>query len=393
MRAPTLVSRRRGPRQVAVIVESSNAYARNLLRGVVNYVREHQPWSLHLVEQSRGEAAPGWLTEWKGDGILARIENQSIADAVLATGLPAVDLSAGRFASTLPWVETDDRKIAALAYQHLSDRGFQHFAFCGDDRFNWSRARGEEFTRLAQGHGTKVQVFPPAGQRVEVAAQIESLERWVKQLPKPIGVMACYDIRGQQLLDACRSAGVAVPEEVAVIGVDDDDLLCELTFPPLSSVVPNAIKTGYSAAALLDGMMHGAPREVVEIRVAPTGITARQSTDILAMEDRLVAGMMRFIRQHACDPIAVKDVVHEAAVSRRVLEKRFGQAIGRTPHELIVETRVSRVKTLLIATKLSLEEIAARTGFEHPEYMTVVFKRIVGDTPGRFRRAVRTKAR
>lgn len=383
---PSLPSRRRGPHHVALIVETSNAYARNLLHGVVRYVREHTPWSLFLVEQSRGQTAPEWVANWRGDGIIARIENPQVADAVLASGLPAVDLSAGRFAPSLPWVETDDVQIARMAFNHLADRGFKAFAYGGDERFMWSRSRGVEFARLVQARGCRLHELPPSAQVSDVAQQVDQLEQWVAGLPKPIGIFACYDIRGQQLLDACRNLGVAVPEEVAVVGVDDDDLLCQLAFPPLSSVQPNARHTGYTAAALLDAMMNGAPREAVEIRVPPLGVTARQSTDILAVSDTIVVRALRFIREHACDPIAVTDVLATVPVSRRVLEKRFEQAVGHSPHAEIVAVRMNRVKELLLETDLSLEMIAARTGFEHPEYLTVMFKREVGVPPGRFRK-------
>ncbi|MCC5022157.1 MAG: substrate-binding domain-containing protein [Candidatus Synoicihabitans palmerolidicus] len=248
------------------------------------------------------------------------------------------------------------------------------------------RARGAEFARLVKARGCRGHPLAPAAQVPDVAKQVGKLEQWVAQLPKPIGIFACYDIRGQQLLDACRNLGVAVPEEVAVIGVDDDDLLCQLAFPPLSSVQPNARLTGYTATALLDAMMNGAAREAVEVRIPPLGVTPRQSTDILAVSDAIVVQALRFIREHACDPIAVTDVLARVPVSRRVLEKRFEKSVGYSPHAEIVAVRMNRVKELLLETDMSLEMIAARTGFEHPEYLTVMFKREVGEPPGRFRK-------
>lgn len=384
----TARSARRRPqrRQVALIVETSNAYARNLLRGIVRFGREHTPWSLFTVEQSRGQSAPEWVSNWRGDGILARIETPQVAEAVMASGLPAVDLSAGRFAPSLPWVETDDVAIARQAFEHLAERGFTSFAFCGDDRFRWSQDRGAEFARLVRSRGARLHTLPPKAQHEDVARQVEQLEQWVMGLPKPVGVFACYDIRGQQVLDACRNRGIAVPEQVAVIGVDDDDLLCQLAYPPLSSVRPNARLTGYQAAEMLEGMMSGTPPESVENRVPPLGVTARQSTDILAVDDDLVAQSLRHIREHACDPISVNDLLKVVPVSRRVLEQRFEKAVGHSPHAEIVASRVARVKQLLLESDLSLETIASRTGFEHPEYLTVLFKREVGEPPGRFRR-------
>lgn len=379
--------------KVALLIETSNSYARNLLQGVVHYIREHAPWSFYLVEQGRGDDPPAWLDHWNGDGIIARIESQRIADAVIRTRLPAVDLSAGRFVPTLPWVETDDVAIARLAADHLLQRGFKQFAFCGDRRFQWSRRRSEAFRDLVKKVGYTSTEYDPSSAGEEVAAQSVGLQRWIGSLPKPVGVFACYDIRGQQVLDACRNAEVAVPEEVAVIGVDNDELLCELAYPPLSSIIPNARRAGYEAAALLDRMMSGKLVPVEETRIEPLGVHLRQSTDVLAIEDAHVVQALRFIREHACDPIDVADLLKVVPLSRRILEKRFMRLLNRSPHAEILAVRISRVKQLLSDTERSLEDIAARAGFEHPEYMSVVFKRETGVSPGAFRKNVHRKAK
>ncbi len=385
--SPTKASvvRMRSRRRVALLIESSNAYARHLLLGVVGYIREHAPWSFYLIEQGRGDDPPVWLARWKGDGIIARIESARIAAAVVKSGLPAVDVSAGRFVPSLPWVETDDRAIAALAAQHLLERGFKHLAFCGDDRFAWSRQRGEAFTSLVRQSGATLHVAPSTTDE-EPARATRALQRWLRSLPRPVGVFACYDIRGQQVLDACRHLGLAVPEEVAVVGVDNDELLCELADPPLSSVIPDARRAGYEAAALLDRLMQGHAPASLETRIPPLGLRARQSTDMLAIEDPHVVQALRFIREHACDPIDVADVLRVVPVSRRVLEKRFLHLLHRTPHAEIVATKLARVRSLLTETKLPIDEIARRSGFAHTEYLSVVFKRELGVSPRDYRR-------
>ncbi len=383
-------SRRAPPRRdegrlrVALVIETSNAYARTLLQGVVAYIREHAPWSFYLVEQGRGDDPPAWLAHWDGDGIIARIESRHIADAVVASGLPTVDVSAGRFVPTLPWVETDDEKIARLAADHLLERGFKTFGYCGDTRFHWSRRRSDAFGRLIRAAGCDVAEFAPDS-RDAISAQIAAIGAWLKERPKPIGVFAAYDVRGHQVLDACRSVGLAVPEEIAVIGVDNDELLCELAFPPLSSVMPNARRAGYEAAALLDRMMRGERVPPTETRIEPLGICPRQSTDVLAIDDPQIAQALRFVREHACDPIDVGDLLRVVPLSRRILEARFRRLLNHSPHTEILNVRLNRVKQLLADTDLSLEEIAARTGFAHPEYLSVTFKRETGETPRDFR--------
>ena len=376
-------------REVAVLIETSNAYARGLLQGVVHYIREHRPWSFHVMEQGRGDDPPPWLAGWKGDGIIARIETPRIARAVVRTGLPAVDLSAARLVPALPWVETDDEAIARLAAEHLLERGFKRFAFCGDARFNWSQWREGHFVARLKAAGQTCEVYRSEAAVGDVAGETRQLTRWLRELPKPVGIMACYDIRGQQVLDACRGAGLAVPDEVAVIGVDNDTLLCELASPPLSSVIPNAHRAGYEAAALLDHMMAGKRVAAVAHLIAPLGIAARQSTDVLAVEDRDVAQAVQFIREHASEGINVGDVLRAVPLSRRVLEQRFQRLLGRTPRAEIMHVRLARVKQLLVETDLPLYLVAARTGFEHVEYLSVVFKRETGRTP----RAWRAEAR
>ena len=375
---------------VALLVETSNAYARGILLGIVSYIRAHQPWSIYLPEQGRGDTSADWLLRWRGDGLIARIENVRIAAIVARTGLPVVDVSAGRFLPQAPCVETDNLAIARAAVDHLMERGFRHLAFCGEPVFAWSNQRQKYFQQIAAQRGLRCFVFTPSSGRsrkkVLLARQQRELAEWVRSLPKPAGVFACYDIKAQQLLEVCRTLDLAVPEELAVLGVDNDELLCNLATPPLSSVILNSQRTGYEAAALLDRILAGqkVPSEVRSI--APLGIQTRQSTDTLAIDNREVATAVRFIREHACAGINVEDVLSAVPLSRRVLESLFRKYLGRTPHEEIVRLKVERVKMLLAETDLSMAEIARCAGFLHVEYLSAAFKRTVGVAPSQYRR-------
>jgi LacI family transcriptional regulator len=386
---PGSVKRRRS---VALLIETSNAYARGLLEGVIQYVRHHEAWSIFLPEQERGASPPHWLSRWRGDGIIARIETDEIARAVRATRLPVVDVSAARRVPDIPWVETDDGEIARLAVEHLLERGFRQLGFCGDSSFNWSMWRQQHFARLVAEAGHVCHIYesrPRWAKGYSWNREKRGLANWVRRLPRPIGVMASYDIMAQQLLDVCRELNVAVPEEVAVIGVDNDRLLCDLASPPLSSVIPNAPRTGYEAASLLDQMMSRRPVPPEGHLIQPLGIETRQSTDVLAIDDPDIAEALRFIREQACAGIRVVDVLRHVPLSRRMLESRFRDRLGRTPHQEITRLRIERVKQLLSETDLSLAEIAGHAGFDHVEYLSVVFKREVGVTPGGFRRTAR----
>lgn len=378
-----------GHPRVALLIETSNAYARGLLEGVTAYLREHRPWSLYISEHGRGDSVPHWLQGWKGDGIIARIENRNIARAVAERKLPTVDLSAARLLPGVPWAETDDAAIARFAFEHLIERGFHHLGFCGLTDYNWSIWRCEHFKKLAQdaGRDCSVHMTPARGGRAaDWSIDQEELARWLGSLPKPVGVLACFDIRGRQVLDACRGAGLRVPDDVAVVGVDNDPVLCELADPPLSSVAPDTGRTGYVAAELLDRMMAGLKVRAEAHLVCPTGVVSRRSTDSLAIEDADVSAAVRFIREHACNGIGIDRVLESVPLSRRALETRFRKLLGRTPHEEIVRVQVERAKELLTQTDLPLKSIGKRLGIPHPEYFNVVFKRVTAQTPGAYRR-------
>ena len=377
-------------RSVALLIETSNSYARGILGGITDYVRQHEGWSIYLPEQDRGGKPPRWLSTWAGDGIVARIENDEIATALKRTGLPVVDVSAARHLKNIPWVETDDEAIARLAVQHLSERGFQNFAFYGDSGFNWAIWRKQNFERLVREAGGKCFIHDSISRLDEHYSwdrEKHALAEWLGGLPRPIGIMASYDIQAQKLLDVCREQNVAVPEEVAVLGVDNDLLICDLASPRLSSVICNTKRTGFEAASLLDRMMNGEQVGSKPILVEPIGVETRQSTDILAIDDADVAAALRFIRENAASGINVSDVLRAVPLSRRILESRFRAALGRTPHEEITRLRIGKVKELLTGTDLSLSEIASRTGFRHDEYLSVAFKKAVGVPPRDFRRA------
>lgn len=381
-------------RSVALLMETSNAYSRGVLDGIIAWVRQHGAWSVYLPEQERGAAPPEWLRRWKGDGIIARIETREIGVAVRRTGLPVVDISAARHVPGIPWFETDDAAIARMAANHLLERGFRHLAFCGDPGFNWSLWREAGFTSYVRGVGVECAVHqspPRQDRRYSWNRDRRGLLKWLRNLPRPVGIMACYDIKAQQLLAICRDEGILVPDQVAVIGVDNDRRLCELCDPPLSSVIPNTWKTGFEAARLLDELMSGRPSEDLVQLIPPLGVHTRQSTDVLAIHDPEISLAVRLIRDRACQGISVDDVLRHVPLSRRVFENRFRAILGRTPHAEILRLRIDRARQLLSETDLPLTAVADAAGFRHAEYLSVCFKREAGQTPREYRAAHRSR--
>jgi LacI family transcriptional regulator len=369
--------------KVALLVETSNSYARELLHGVRSWVREHGPWSIRLTEQGRGADVPAWLRQWDGDGVIARVEHVGIARTLQATGLPVIDVSAALPRLMFPRVATDAEGAARLAAQHLAERGLKRFGYCGYRGAHWSRRRGEAFAAaVRQAGGICGQFAPRAG---PVDEEIAAIAQWLGELPKPVGVLAAIDPRGQQVLAACRLGGFEVPDEVAVVGVHNDELLCDLCDPPLSSVIPNAPRAGYVAAGLLAKAMAGKRLAVTLHEIEPLGVASRQSTDVAAVADLKIAGVVRYMRQQAAAGANVGDVLRAVPMARTALERRFKAVLGTTPHAHLRKLRMERVRELLVSTSLPVGEIAAATGFENPEYLSAMFRRECGESPREFR--------
>lgn len=395
----TLRTRTERPR-VALLIETSRAYGRDLLVGIAQYVRVNGPWSIEFEEGDPCERMPDWFGGWKGDGVLARVKTRAMADALAKLRVPTVDLYGGLANLKMLTVRSDEAAVGRVAAEHLLERGFRQFAFCGFNGTDWSDRRRDGFEgRLGQA-GLCCQVFAnarppelaPAGEYEEHGVKSEQeLNRWLQGLPKPIGLMACNDVRARQVLNACRSLRLAVPDEVAVIGVDKDEVLCELSDLPLSSVILNTQRIGFEAAALLGHMMAGRkpPRE--PLLVEPRGIATRHSTDVLAVEDRHVATALRFIREHACERITVPALLKAVPLSRSSLERRFAQILRRSPKAEILRVQLERAKQLLMDSDLPLAMVTEKAGFAHPEHMSRLFKKKTGTTPGQFRTQSQTR--
>lgn len=391
MRQPRRPLQRR-PR-VALIVETSLASGRDILRGIARYVREHGPWSIYHEPRALEEDTPRWLDEWRGDGIIARIQNPSIADAVTRTGLPVVDVLGLVPAAGVPLVHVDDRAIADLAAEHLLERGFREFGFCAISGATWSDGRRKAFVEAVGRSGFRCRecVLPPdARGHATWEEQQSRLVQWIRSLPRPVGIMVCNDPRGELVVEACRRVGVAVPEEAAVIGVDNDEPLCDICDPPLSSVMPDHRRVGYEGASLLDRLMAGHPAPEAPVYVPPLGIMTRLSTDVLAVNDQHVVQALRFIREHACDGVTIDDVLERSRVSRSTLQRRFRKLLGRSVHEEILRVRVRRVCELLARTDLPIETVSDKAGFVHRQYLGEVFKAKTGMTLAEFRRRSRS---
>ena len=308
--------------KVALLMETSNEYARGIIRGIYGYIKEHGRWDVYLGEYSRGEPNPEWMLSWRGDGIIARIENKAIAELINNCNLPTVDISAANLVPGIPWVETDDKAISKLAVEHLIECGFKNFGFAGTN-FNWSKWRGGHFRNYLTQKGFQSHFLPKVNNNgLNWVEEQKNIHLWLTRLPKPIGIFASYDLMGRLIIDSCNKLKYMVPEEVAVIGVDNDPLICELCSPPLSSIMPDTYKTGYIAASLLESIISKNELDKMAYRIKPLGVKKRRSTDTIAIDDPYISKAMHYIFENAnSGTFNIDDILSFVPMSRRVFEK------------------------------------------------------------------------
>jgi len=379
-------------RKVILLIEASSSYARGLLQGILEYSRLNGPWTFY-----REPIAPFYrdqdrkfhfdrMKKWGADGIITR-QPANLRD-LSALHLPTIATDDDQQNSTGPCIISDYGAIGAMAAEHLLERGFKNFAYCGFNHMYWSVERGRSFHHHLKKSGFEVHFYEYPRSKTQQRWENESalLKEWLKTLPKPVGIMACNDDRGQQVIEACKSAGFYVPEETAVVGVDNDTLLCGLSNPTLSSVSINTIRAGYEAAQLLDDLMKGAKPPHMVITARPTHIVTRQSTDTLATEDRLVMKAVHFIRQNAKKSIKVTYVAQKVGISRRSLLDRFRAVLGRTVQEEIRRVRIERICEMLLETDLPVCQIALRLDFTSIEHISRYFQQEKGISPLAYRK-------
>jgi len=382
-------------RHVALIIETSKVYGREILLGISRYHKIHGPWSIFTRERGQDEADPPWLKNWQGDGIITRSLDLAICQQASRRGIPVFSLRHLQEPALFPTVFPDQKVIAERVAEHLLERGFRSFGYCGvPDNRGWELARREAFAAILKKRGATLLEYKPtyvtdSDQNWE-REQTEMM-KWLASLDKPAAIMSSHDSQGVLVLDACRRAGIRVPDEIGVVSVDNDPVLCELASPPLSSLDQNVVRLGFEAASMLDRMMDGEKIEARNYFMEPGEVVTRQSSDVIAVDDKNVSAALRFIGENACTNIDVHAIAQAAGQSRRALEKKFSTRLGKTPMDQVNEIRLRRIKQLLLDTDFLLVDIAEQVGFEYHEYMSRYFKKHTGMAPGQFRRAHRTK--
>ncbi len=385
-----------GLRHIGLLLDIQEEYPRSIVQGAIRYGRASGRWKI-MAKRCRPVLLWEDLDRWEGDGVVAWVRHEGEVDRLQRLGVPVVNVSSWMNETPFPSILSDNRAIGRVAAEHLLERGLKRFAFMRVLDTAYARDRESAFLETIRAAGCSCDVrypqpvaadaggeSPPDPDRDELTAMLSGLER-------PVGILAVTDFLGRHIVETCQEIGIHVPDELAVVGVDNETLFCEMAEPQLSSVALAGEQMGFQAASLLDRLMDGEERPGAPALVPPTGIIARHSTDVLAIDDTKVAASVRFIRDNAARNFDVSDILRAVPVSRRSLEIRFRKIVGRSLHEEIRRVHIQRAKTLLIQTDLTVPSVAESSGFNGPDRFRVAFMHEVGMTPTAYRQQFTTR--
>ncbi len=378
---------------VMLMIETSRAYGRGLLRGIAKYSSLYGGWNIYrqpefyMRKSGRKKTFVFHPEESDFDGIIMR--EQDNTEEILALKIPIIIVSFREETINIPRIDVDCDSLGRIAAEHFIDRGFKNFAYCGFAYMYWSVKRRRSFENTLNDAGYNVHVYEQSKAKSAIRWKDEKVIicQWLKALPKPIGLFACNDDRGEQVIDACKAAGIRIPDEIAVLGVDNDEFVCGLTAPPLSSIALNTEQAGFQAAEMLNKLMTNRnPGDNTTIIVSGSHVVTRQSSDILAIEDQEVSRAVHFIRENITGPIQVNDVVRITTLSRCGLYQRFHKVLGHSVHDEIKRVRSEKIAQLLLDSDFSIGQIALKMGFQDSNHIARYFKKIKGVTPLAYRK-------
>ncbi|BDU78003.1 XylR family transcriptional regulator [Mesoterricola sediminis] len=384
-------------RHIALLVPASGGYSRGVCRGVATFALDRDDWLIFPYERAEFTKLPPWLKKGHIDGIIGFISNPDLGRQITSLGVPIVDVQGEGNCPDFPWIDTDAEVVAGLAEDFFTQAGFAHFAFCGYPGVFFSDRRSDAFTGLVRGKGVEPHVYePPPRVTTTIRNQFRemrgleyepALAAWLARLPKPVAILACNDTRGQQIITACRDLGISMPADVSVMGVDNDEILCRLCRPTLTSIAPDTEGIGILAGRLLNAILEGEAVEPRLYKQPPLRVVERESTDVTTAQNPLVLAASRVIRDRACRGISVEQVCELAGCSRSTLDGLFKKHLGRSIAGEMVRVRLGTAMRLLENTTLTLDEIATACGFQSATYFCRFFKRESGSTPAQYRSA------
>lgn len=379
-------------RKIILLIDISEEYGQGLLKGITRYSKEHGPWifckmPLFYRETLGMEGIVNFAKEWEADGIIAQLYNDLDIKKLVDAGIYVIAEDFKERFSDIPNITGGYLEAGQMGAEYFLKKGFKNFAFYGFKNIVWSRERAEGFERTLNAQGYEVHHFDQdkAPSRELWYYKPSVLSQWLQSLPKPIAIMSCDDERGQHITEACKHARIQIPEEIAVLGVDNDVTTCNLSDPPLSSIGLNTERGGYEAARLMEMLITKQVTEPFDIVVKPTTVITRQSTDIASANDKYIAKALKFIHQHIDNRINVADVIKEVPLSRRALEKRFQETTGTGVYKYIYNLQIQKFAQRLLETDKTIFEIALESGFNNSKNISRQFKQVKGCTPIEYR--------
>ncbi|MDO4587273.1 MAG: XylR family transcriptional regulator [Planctomycetia bacterium] len=382
--------------RVALLVETSEERGRGILRGILRYSRLYGPWGFYILPRDAEHQNLPLAFPWSTSGIIARVFSTQLAESIQKANIPTILLG---HRQELPFDENaknkfanicmDNRSLGRMAAEFFVQRNFKNFACIERGFYVWSQERREAFLDYLRDAGFQCFVY-----RSKISETVQNLGQevyqWLESLPKPLGLFTVTDLLGRQVIDLCLNTQIRIPEDVAVLGIDNDELICESTTPALSSISVDAEEAGFHAAALLHQLMKKEKKEAPRtIPLNPVRVVERRSTETNHLSDEMVSNVFEFIRCNFSSPINVQDVVRHLKVSRRSIEIRFKKSTGETIHSTIMKIRLERVKRFLIETDFSLNDIALSCGFNCDGYLGKIFKKNFNVTMDEFRKQYR----
>jgi len=376
-------------KQIALILQTRLEDNIGILKGIAAYARKNCNWHFFLDDQAMSVSDPSWLFRREWDGVICRNRVKQVLAECVRRRIPCVDLDdAVSRVPEVPNVRPDNRSVGSAGARYLLAKGYRNLAFCGHSSELWSTERRQGFVEAIKAEACRCEVFEttyfqkltPDWDISETAA----IAQWLGRMPRPLAVMACNDMRALQVIQAAKDIKLKVPEDIAVLGANNESVRAEISHPTLSSIPMDNSHWGELAAQQLHLLFDKKESNPVTY-IHPLDVVVRQSTDTAAVDDPVVVKAMRIIQEQAVSNLRVEALAEQLKVSRSMLERRFRRCFRRSPQEMIRQTRILEVKDLLLNSNQTLASIAQQTGFEHPEYLTVLFKRITGETPRSFR--------
>lgn len=364
--------------RVALLFDMAWGYFRDVMRGIMDYAKPGRPW-LFRMQPLVGDAPRALLDGW-ADAAFVAVQREADAELIRRWGRPAVNITNGIDAPDLPRVGIDERAVGRMAARHFIELGFKRFAYVGNLSLHYALERLAGYRAELERSGHDLQV----GER-----HWDALVPWLRERPRPCAVFCCTDGRAWEVAELCHGAGLRVPEDLALLGVDNDEFQCALAHPPLSSISRPARPIGHAAARMLHALLRGKPAPKRPFLFQPERVVVRASSDLVAISDPAVAAALRFLRDRAGEPIGIKHALAGTGVSRRTLESRFRALLGRGPAEELRRLRRLRAETLLAESELPLEAIARSAGYTRLAAFSAAFKRDAGVPPSQWRKRQR----